>query len=143
MVGALLQAARCQREQGHAYVRLDIGQAQQYLDAARAVFVAAEYPIEIALCDYFSAYAQVEHNDYPEALGAAQAARSRFVALGLPFFVAWSDLEIGFIRLRLNDYAAAVTHLTRARAQLLACGAVSDASACEINLGVAQNEESL
>ncbi len=132
----LLDAARCNRELAHTYLRSERADTISLLQDVRNKFEFANCPLDEVLCDWLTALSMREANQYRAALDLLYQTRARLDLLGTRFFLAWCDIDIGINLGRLNRFEESLEAAHRARNYFLSHDVPVEVSACDINLGV-------
>lgn len=135
-LGETWNAARCARELGHTYSRVEPRHALEILRASKAEFQTERADYESAICDLLLGHCFYELGVFSEAFVRVRHARRVFLKSNLPFFAASCDLELGVTHWRKNELDAAKNALTRARDSFARQKVESEASSAEMNLGL-------
>ncbi|CAG0941392.1 hypothetical protein ANRL1_00532 [Anaerolineae bacterium] len=130
-----LEAARCERELAHTYIRQERGDTFTLLELVRQKFETAGCALDAALCDYLMALVLLGRNHHREGLVLTLRTRRAFADLQAGFFAAWCDMLVGIFNHNLNKYEDAVKASQEARNFFLVHDIPKEVSACDINLG--------
>lgn len=129
-----INAARVQRELAYTISLRNPLRALPLLRQARRVFVRADCPLDIALCDNLMGQCYRDMSRWKFAALKLNQASKTFVRLHALFFAAMCDLDLGFTEWRSGQFVRALKILERARREFYLRNSLTEASSCEINI---------
>lgn len=129
-----INAPRVQRELAYTLSLRNPLRALPLLRQARRVFVRADCPLDIALCDNLMGQCYRDLSRWKFAVLKLGQASKTFMRFGALFFAAMCDLDLGFTKWRRGHFARALKILERARREFYLRNSLTEASSCEINI---------